>query len=72
MNKFDYVWWLGFWFLKEEKVIVLMNMVWNVLLDKRNYGFVYSERSVWIFFGEEEGVFVWIIVNYYNGFFFFN
>lgn len=71
MNKFNYLWWLGFWFLKEEKVIVLMNMVWNVLLDKRNYGFVYSERSVWIFFGEEEGVFVWIIVNYYNGFFFF-
>lgn len=59
----------GLRFLKEEKATALMNMVRNVLSDKRNHGFVYSERSVRILSGEEEGVFAWITANYHNGFF---
>ncbi|XP_048734451.1 uncharacterized protein LOC125650318 [Ostrea edulis] len=59
----------GLRFLKEEKARNLMDTVRNVLSDKRNHNFIYSERSVRILSGEEEGVFAWITANYHIGFF---
>ncbi|XP_061166213.1 ectonucleoside triphosphate diphosphohydrolase 3-like [Saccostrea echinata] len=58
----------GLRFLEEEKAINLMNTVRSVLSDKRSHKFKYSERSVRIISGEEEGVFAWITANYHNGF----
>ncbi|XP_022334480.2 ectonucleoside triphosphate diphosphohydrolase 1-like isoform X2 [Crassostrea virginica] len=59
----------GIRFLKEEKAKSLMDTVRRVLSDKRNHNFKYTERSVRILSGEEEGVFAWITANYHNGFF---
>ncbi|XP_062573452.1 uncharacterized protein LOC134235337 isoform X2 [Saccostrea cucullata] len=58
----------GLRFVEEEKAMNLMNSVRRVLSDKRNHKFIYSERSVRILSGEEEGVFAWITANYHNGF----
>ncbi|XP_062579469.1 ectonucleoside triphosphate diphosphohydrolase 5-like [Saccostrea cucullata] len=58
----------GLRFVEEEKAMNLMNSVRHVLSDKRNHKFIYSERSVRILSGEEEGVFAWITANYHNGF----
>ncbi|XP_061166201.1 uncharacterized protein LOC133175090 [Saccostrea echinata] len=59
----------GLRFLKEEKAKNLMNTVRRVLSDRRINEFIYSERSVRILSGEEEGVFAWITANSHNGFF---
>ncbi|XP_062581117.1 ectonucleoside triphosphate diphosphohydrolase 8-like isoform X2 [Saccostrea cucullata] len=55
-------------FLKEGEARNLMNTVRRILSDRRINKFIYSERSVRILSGEEEGVFAWITANYHNGF----
>ena len=57
----------GIRFLDEEKAKGIMDTVEDVLSNKTMHNFKYSERSVRILSGEEEGVFAWITANYRNG-----